>query len=378
MDDRAQDVMNKQAPVIEPGYTFGTVTDKISSIVLTRPTSNGWFVGFGIAFLITMGLLFAVGYLFAKGVGIWGVNIPVGWGFAIVNFVWWIGIGHAGTLISAILLLLRQSWRNSINRFAEAMTLFAVACAGMFPIFHLGRPWLFYWLFPYPNTMTYWPNFRSPLVWDVFAVTTYLTISLVFWFIGLIPDLASLRDQTTNKFVKFTYGLLAMGWRNSVRHWNRYETAYLLLGGLATPLVLSVHTVVSFDFSVGIVPGWHTTIFPPYFVAGAIYSGFAMVLLIAIPLRWAYGLEDFITMRHLNNSAMVMLATGLIVAYGYGIEAFMGWYSGDRYDAFLLWNRLHGPYAPLYYLLLICNIGIPQVLWIRKLRTSPFWLFLIS
>src|SRR2546427_1511890 len=309
-------------PLIAPGYTSATVTDKISAVVL-RGTPRWWFAAFGAAFLLVMLLLGTLGHLFLKGVGIYGVNIPVGWGFAIVNFVWWIGIGHAGTLISAILLLLRQQWRNSINRFAEAMTLFAVACAGMFAIFHLGRPWLFYWLFPYPNTMTYWPNFRSPLVWDVFAVTTYLTISLVFWFVGLIPDLASLRDQTTNKLVKFVYGLLAMGWRNSARHWNRYETAYLLLGGLATPLVLSVNTVVSFDFSVGIVPGWHTTIFPPYFVAGAIYSGFAMVLVLAIPIRKFYGLEDFITDRHLNNSAKVMLATGLIVAYGYGIEALM-------------------------------------------------------
>src|SRR3989475_5260800 len=364
-------------PLIAPGYTSATVTDKISAVVL-RGTPRWWFAAFGAAFLLVMLLLGTLGHLFLKGVGIYGVNIPVGWGFAIVNFVWWIGIGHAGTLISAILLLLRQSWRNSINRFAEAMTLFAVACAGMFPIFHLGRPWLFYWLFPYPNTMTYWPNFRSPLVWDVFAVTTYLTISLVFWFVGLIPDLASLRDQTTNRAIKFVYGLLAMGWRNSVRHWNRYETAYLLLGGLATPLVLSVNTVVSFDFSVGIVPGWHTTIFPPYFVAGAIYSGFAMVLVLAIPIRKFYGLEDFITDRHLNNSAKVMLATGLIVAYGYGIEAFMGWYSGNRYDAFLLWNRLHGPYAIPYWMLRICNIFIPQVLWIRKLRTSPLGLFLVS
>jgi Ni/Fe-hydrogenase subunit HybB-like protein len=378
MDDRAQDVMNKQAPVIEPGYTFGTVTDKISSIVLTRPTSNGWFLGFGIAFLVTMGLLYAVGYLFVRGVGIWGVNIPVGWGFAIVNFVWWIGIGHAGTLISAILLLLRQSWRNSINRFAEAMTLFAVACAGMFPVLHLGRPWLAYWLFPYPNTMSVWPQFRSPLVWDVFAVSTYATISLLFWFIGLIPDLATLRDRSENRAAQIIYGMLAMGWRGSARHWARYEMAYLLLAGLATPLVLSVHTVVSFDFAIGIVPGWHTTIFPPYFVAGAIYSGFAMVLMLAIPIRKFYGLEDFITDRHLNNSAKVMLATGLIVAYGYGIEAFMGWYSGNRTDAFLLWNRLHGPYAFFYYLLLTCNIAIPQVLWIKKVRTTPGWLFLIS
>jgi Ni/Fe-hydrogenase subunit HybB-like protein len=378
MDEQNQDVMNQQTPVIEPGYTFGTVTDKISSIVLTRPTSNGWFLGFGIAFLVTMGLLYAVGYLFVRGVGIWGVNIPVGWGFAIVNFVWWIGIGHAGTLISAILLLLRQSWRNSINRFAEAMTLFAVACAGMFPVLHLGRPWLAYWLFPYPNTMNVWPQFRSPLVWDVFAVSTYATISLLFWFIGLIPDLATLRDRSDSRPAQIIYGMLAMGWRGSARHWARYEMAYLLLAGLATPLVLSVHTVVSFDFAIGIVPGWHTTIFPPYFVAGAIYSGFAMVLMLAIPIRKFYGLEDFITDRHLNNSAKVMLATGLIVAYGYGIEAFMGWYSGNRTDAFLLWNRVHGPYAFFYYLLLLCNIAIPQVLWIKKLRTSPRWLFLIS
>jgi molybdopterin-containing oxidoreductase family membrane subunit len=328
--------------------------------------------------MLTMMLLFAISYLFVKGVGIWGVNIPVGWGFAIVNFVWWIGIGHAGTLISAILLLLRQSWRNSINRFAEAMTLFAVSCAGLFPVLHLGRPWLAYWLFPYPNTMNYWPQFRSPLVWDVFAVSTYFTISLLFWFIGLLPDLATLRDRSENRIAKIIYGMLAMGWRGSARHWARYETAYLLLAGLATPLVLSVHTVVSFDFAIGVVPGWHTAIFPPYFVAGAIYSGFAMVLMLAIPIRKIYGLEDFITERHLNNSAMVMLATGLIVAYGYGIEAFMNWYSGNRYDAFLLWNRLHGPYSFFYYMLLFCNIGLPQLLWIKRLRTNPVWLFFVS
>ena len=367
-----------RAPVIEPGHTFGTVTEKISAIVLTRPASNGWFIGFGLCFMVTMMLLYAIGYLFLKGVGIWGVTIPIGWGFAIVNFVWWIGIGHAGTLISAILLLLRQSWRNSINRFAEAMTLFAVACAGIFPAIHVGRPWLAYWLFPYPNTMRVWPQFRSPLIWDVFAVSTYATISALFWFTGLIPDFATLRDRSEKPWLKVVYGMLSFGWRGSARHWHRYETMYLLLAGLATPLVLSVHTVVSFDFAVGIVPGWHTTIFPPYFVAGAIYSGFAMVLMLAIPIRKIYGLEDFITERHLQNSAKVMLATGLIVAYGYGIEAFMGWYGGDRYDAFTLWNRLHGPYAPLYYMLLSCNIFIPQVLWIRKLRTSPVALFLIS
>jgi molybdopterin-containing oxidoreductase family membrane subunit len=367
-----------RAPVIEPGYTFATITDKISSIVLTRPVSNGWLVGFGVGFLLTMMLLFAMGYLFLRGVGIWGVNIPIGWGFAIVNFVWWIGIGHAGTLISAILLLLRQEWRNSINRFAEAMTLFAVACAGMFPVLHLGRPWLAYWLFPYPNSMNYWPQFRSPLVWDVFAVSTYFTISLVFWFIGLIPDLATLRDRAENKWAAIIYGILAMGWRGSARHWKRYEMAYLLLAGLATPLVLSVHTVVSFDFAIAQLPGWHTTIFPPYFVAGAIYSGFAMVLMLAIPIRKFYGLEDFITQRHLENSAKVMLATGLIVAYGYAMEAFMNWYGGNTYDNYLLWNRLHGPYAPLYYALLLCNIGFPQVLWFRKWRTNPGLLFLVS
>ena len=372
------EIGEQKAPVIAPGHTFASITDKIASIVLRRPITNGWLFGFAICFLILQWFLLAVCWLFYKGVGVWGVNIPVGWGFAIVNFVWWIGIGHAGTLISAILLLLRQSWRNSINRFAEAMTLFAVACAGMFPLLHLGRPWLFYWLFPYPNTMSYWPQFRSPLVWDVFAVSTYLTISLVFWFIGLIPDLASLRDQTTNKAVKFVYGLLAMGWRNSVRHWHRYETAYLLLAGLATPLVLSVHTVVSFDFSIGIVPGWHTTIFPPYFVAGAIYSGFAMVLVLAIPIRRFYDIKDFITDRHLENAAMVMLATGWIVAYGYGIEAFVNWYGGDPYETFLRWNRLHGPYALSYYLLLLTNIVVPQILWVRRIRTNPIWLFFVS
>ena len=378
MDQQIPTKERRKAPVIAPGHTFGTITDQISSIVLTRPVSNGWLVGFGVSALITMMLLYAVGYLFLRGVGIWGVNIPIGWGFAIVNFVWWIGIGHAGTLISAILLLLRQPWRNSINRFAEAMTLFAVSCAGLFPILHLGRPWLAYWLFPYPNSMNYWPQFRSPLVWDVFAVSTYFTISLVFWFIGLIPDLATLRDRAESRWAAMIYGILAMGWRGSARHWKRYDKAYLLLAGLATPLVLSVHTVVSFDFAVAIVPGWHTTIFPPYFVAGAIYSGFAMVLMLAIPIRKIYGLEDFITLRHLDNSAKVMLATGLIVAYGYAVEAFMGWYSGNHFDAFLLWNRLHGPYRFTYYALLFCNIVFPQLLWIRKWRIKPLRLFLVS
>src|SRR5215470_9872598 len=262
--------IRRLSPVLEPGHNYATVTDKIASIVLTRPISLGWLAGFGLAFSIVMVLNVAVAWLIIKGVGIWAINIPIGWGFAIINFVWWIGIGHAGTLISAILLLLRQEWRTSINRFAEAMTLFAVACAGLFPLIHTGRPWLaIYWLFPYPNTMGIWPQFRSPLIWDVFAVSTYATVSLLFWFVGLIPDLATLRDRSPNRFARAVYGILAMGWRGSAIHWHRYETAYLLLAGLSTPLVLSVHTIVSFDFAISIIPGWHATIFPPYFVAGA-------------------------------------------------------------------------------------------------------------
>jgi molybdopterin-containing oxidoreductase family membrane subunit len=313
------------SPVIAPGYTFGTVTDQIASVVLTRRTPLFWMACFGVGTALLLLFLWAVAVLLVKGVGVWGIRIPVAWGFAITNFVWWIGIGHAGTLISAILLLLNQKWRNSINRFAEAMTLFAVACAGMFPLLHLGRPWLFYWLFPYPNTMGVQPQFRSPLVWDVFAVSTYATVSFLFWFVGLMPDLATLRDRARNRWARGIYGILAMGWRGSVRHWTNYEAASLLLAGLATPLVLSVHTVVSFDFTIAILPGWHSTFFPPYFVAGAIYSGFAMVLVLAIPLRWAYGLQGLITDKHLDNSAKVMLATGLIVAYAYILETFTAW-----------------------------------------------------
>src|SRR5438552_2992551 len=365
-------------PVIAPGHTFGTVTDKISSIVLTRKTSLGWYAGFGVAFLLTMLLLVAVTKLVVEGIGIWGNNIPVGWAFEITNFVWWIGIGHAGTLISAILLLLKQTWRTSINRFAEAMTLFAVACAGLFPAIHTGRPWLDYWLLPYPNTMGLWPQFRSPIMWDVFAVSTYATVSLLFWFVGLIPDLATLRDRSQSPVGRIVYGMLAMGWRGSSQHWHRYETAYLLLAGLATPLVVSVHTVVSFDFAIGIVPGWHTTIFPPYFVAGAIYSGFAMVLMLAIPIRKIYGLEDFITERHLQNMAKVMLVTGLIVAYGYTVEAFMSWYSANTYEGFMIWNRLTGPYRPLYWALLFCNVLVPQLLWLKRVRMNVPLLFFIS
>ncbi|HXV81824.1 MAG TPA: NrfD/PsrC family molybdoenzyme membrane anchor subunit [Candidatus Binatia bacterium] len=365
-------------PVIEPGHTFTSVTDKISAIVLTHRTPWFWYLGFALSFILVLILLFATAYLLTVGVGIWGVNVPVAWGFAIVNFVWWIGIGHAGTLISAILLLLRQKWRQSINRFAEAMTLFAVACAGVFPLLHLGRPWYFYWLFPYPSTMGIQPQFRSPLVWDVFAVSTYFTVSLLFWYMGLIPDLATMRDRARQRFARFAYGILAMGWRGSAIHWHRYEMAYLLMAGLATPLVVSVHTVVSFDFAVALVPGWHTTIFPPYFVAGAIYSGFAMVLTLAIPLRKLYGLEDFITLRHLKNMGEVMLATGLIVAYGYLMESFMAWYSGNLYEQYLMWNRIAGPYWYMYWALLLFNILIPQALWFRAVRTNVVALFVIA
>jgi molybdopterin-containing oxidoreductase family membrane subunit len=366
------------APIIEPGHTFASVTDKISAIVLTGRTPRFWYVGFGISFILVLVLLFAIAYLITVGVGVWGINIPVAWGFAIVNFVWWIGIGHAGTLISAILLLLRQKWRQSINRFAEAMTLFAVACAGLFPLLHLGRPGYFYWLFPYPSTMGIQPQFRSPLVWDVFAVSTYFTVSLLFWYMGLIPDLATMRDQARRRFARFAYGILAMGWRGSAIHWHRYEMAYLLMAGLATPLVVSVHTVVSFDFAVGLVPGWHSTIFPPYFVAGAIYSGFAMVLTLAIPLRKMYGLEDFITLRHLKNMGEVMLATGMIVAYGYVMETFAAWYSGNIYEQYMMWNRLFGPYWYMYWALILFNILMPQALWFRAIRTSVPALFIIA
>jgi molybdopterin-containing oxidoreductase family membrane subunit len=365
-------------PFIAPGHSFASVSDKIGAIVLQQPTGIRWWAGFAAAFLLLMVLLFAVAYLFVAGVGVWGINSPVAWGFAIVNFVWWIGIGHAGTLISAVLLLLHQEWRTSINRFAEAMTLFAVACAGLYPILHLGRPWLFYWLFPYPNTLGLQPQFRSPLVWDVFAVSTYLTISLLFWFIGLIPDLATLRDRSQSRAGRVIYGMLAMGWRGSARHWQRYEVAYLLLAGIATPLVVSVHTVVSLDFAIAIVPGWHTTIFPPYFVAGAIYSGFAMVLTLAIPLRAAYGLQDFITERHLQNMAKIMLATGLIVAYGYFMELFTSWYSGNDFEMYITQNRLLGPYAPAYWALLLCNVIVPQALWSNRVRANPILLFVIA
>ncbi len=371
------DYVDTRPPVVGPGHNFNSITKKIADIVLMRGFKKGWVFGFALVFLGSIMLLNTIAYLVLKGVGIWGNNIPVGWAFDIINFVWWIGIGHAGTLISAILLLLRQSWRNSINRFAEAMTLFAVACAGIFPALHTGRPWVDYWLFPYPNTMGVWPNFRSPLMWDVFAITTYATVSLLFWFMGLIPDFGSLRDTAKHKWQRILFGMLAMGWRGDARHWHRYESAYLLLAGLSTPLVLSVHTIVSFDFSTGIVPGWHTTIFPPYFVAGAIYAGFAMVLSLAIPVRKFYHIEDFITMRHIRNMCKVMLATGLIVGYGYLIEFFMAWYSGNLYEMFMMKNRMFGPYGFMYWLLIICNVVSAQFLWWKKVRDKTWAIFII-
>jgi molybdopterin-containing oxidoreductase family membrane subunit len=366
------------ARLLAPGETYESVTETIASIPLAKHPPRQWYYGFSIAFLLLMVLFVAVTWLLAKGVGIWGINIPVAWGFAIVNFVWWIGIGHAGTFISAILFLLHQHWRTAINRFSEAMTLFAVACAGLFPLLHLGRPWVFWWILPYPDTMKLWPQFRSPLVWDVFAVSTYFTVSLLFWYLGLIPDLATVRDRATRVWQKKLYGVLAFGWRGSAAHWQRQQSAYLLLAGLATPLVLSVHSVVSFDFSVAIVPGWHSTIFPPYFVAGAIYSGFAMVLNIVIPVRKLYKLESVMPMRYLNNMANVMLVTGQMVAYGYLIEAFMAWYSGDVFEEYMMKNRAFGPYGWVFWSLMLFNVLIPQLLWSRRIRTNMLALFLVA
>ncbi|HVX84892.1 MAG TPA: NrfD/PsrC family molybdoenzyme membrane anchor subunit [Phycisphaerae bacterium] len=369
---------DRRDPVINPHFTYGTSTDKITGVV-HQPVSAAWLFGFGISFLGLMLFNFAVTWLLVWGVGVWGIDIPVGWGLAITNFVWWIGIGHAGTFISAFLLLLRQEWRTSINRFAEAMTLFAVACAGMFPLLHLGRPWLFYFVFPYPNTMDLWPQFRSPLIWDVFAVSTYFTVSLVFWYVGLIPDLATLRDQKNRSLLsRKVYGFLALGWRGASRHWHRYHKAYLLLAGLAAPLVVSVHSVVGMDFSGGIVPGWHSTIFPPYFVAGAIYSGFAMVVALAVPMRAIYGLHGMITNKHLDNCAKLMLVTGLIVCYGYYTETFQGWYSGSPYEIGMMHDRWFGPYWPAWWLIIFCNCVVPQFFWSYRVRRSPWLLFVLA
>lgn len=370
--------MQHSGQLIGPGHSFRSITEKIADVVLTRVVPKSWFVGLAIGFALLMLFFYAVGNLFLRGVGIWGVNQPVGWGFDITNLVWWIGIGHAGTLISAILFLFRQEWRTSINRFAEAMTLFAVSCALLFPVLHVGRPWLAYWIFPYPNTFDLWPQFRSPLVWDAFAISTYALVSLMFWFVGLIPDLAAMRDRAEHPWLRYLYGLLALGWRGAAHHWQRYDTAYMLLAALATPLVISVHSVVSFDFAVGVIPGWHSTVFPPYFVAGAIFSGFAMVMTLLIPLRKIYKFEDFITLQHLDNMAKVMLATGLFVAYGYLTEGFTAWYSGNGAERFWLFNRSFGPYWWAFAALMVCNILVPQALWSGWVRSKPLLLFVIA
>ena len=320
-----------------------------------------------------------IGYLISTGVGVWGLNHPIAWGWAIVNFVFWIGIGHAGTLISAVLFLLRQKWRTSINRAAEAMTIFAVMCAGIFPGIHVGRIWFAWWLFPLPNANgPIWPQFRSPLLWDVFAVSTYFTVSFLFWYMGLIPDLATIRDRCKGFIRKFAYGLFSLGWTGSNRHWSNYEKAYLLLAGLSTPLVLSVHSIVSFDFAVSQLPGWHTTIFPPYFVAGAIFSGFGMVLTLMIPLRSIFKLEDLLTIRHIELMCKVTLATGTIVGYAYGMEFFIAWYGGNPYEAYAFQNRAFGPYWWAYWIMISCNVITPQFFWFKKLRTNVVVVWVLS
>jgi Ni/Fe-hydrogenase subunit HybB-like protein len=362
--------------LVEGGPSFHDVTEQVCAPV-EQPTLAWW-----LAFLPSLALLGVFGvsvfWLLWRGVGVWGLNNPVDWGWAIVDFVFWVGIGHAGTLISAILFLFRQQWRTAVNRSAEAMTIFAVICALQFPTFHTGRPWVIWWALPIPNQMQMWPNFRSPLLWDVFAVSTYFTVSLLFWYVGLIPDLATMRDRATTKIRRLAYGAFSLGWRGSTRHWQHYEKAYLLLAGLATPLVLSVHTIVSFDFAVSQLPGWHTTIFPPYFVAGAIFSGFAMVLTLLIPIRKWYGLEHIITIKHLENMAKIILLTGSLVGYAYGMEFFIAWYSGNPYETFAFVNRAFGPYAWAYWIMVSCNVITPQLVWFKKIRRSPAALFVLS
>ncbi len=366
-----------EQPLVLGNQTFGSITDRISRIVEGK-TPMAWYGAFAIAFGLLGVLLGMISYLVWEGIGIWGLNVPVGWGWAIVNFVWWVGIGHAGTLISAILFLLRQKWRTSINRFAEAMTLFAVMCALIFPGVHVGRIWVAYFMAPLPNQMQMWPNWRSPLLWDVFAVSTYFTVSLLFWYVGLIPDLASLRDRAKTRIRKIVFGILSLGWRGGNRQWKHYELAYLVLAGLSTPLVLSVHSVVSTDFAVSVLPGWHTTIFPPYFVAGAIFSGFAMVMTLSIIARKIYHLEDFITLRHLEIMNKIMLTTGMMVGYAYAVEFFIAWYSGNAYEVFAFINRATGPYAWAYWTMIFCNVFVPQIFWFKKLRTSIPVMFVAS
>jgi Ni/Fe-hydrogenase subunit HybB-like protein len=363
--------------LVKGNHDFKDITSMVTDVNL-RPTPKGWYIAFGISNLLLLLLLVSIAYLFWEGVGIWGLNQPVGWGWAIINFVWWVGIGHAGTLISAILFLFRQGWRTAINRFAEAMTIFAVMCAGIFPAIHVGRIWVIYWVFPLPNQMAMWPNFNSPLLWDVFAVSTYFTVSLLFWYVGLIPDLATLRDRIKSKIGKVLYGTFALGWRGSNRHWWNYEKSYMILAGLATPLVLSVHTIVSFDFAVSIIPGWHTTIFPPYFVAGAVFSGFAMVLTLMIICRKIYNLEDIMTVDHIEKMNIIVLVTGTMVGFAYAMEFFIAWYGGVEYEKAIFILRSIGPYAWAYWIMIICNVVSPQFFWSKKLRRNVMFTFVIS
>lgn len=366
-----------RAPLVLGGLDYSGITEVVTDIAERPKPPKVWYIALGISSLWAGILGACILHLIFTGVGVWGNRSPVFWGWPIVNFVFWVGIGHAGTLISAILFLFRQNWRTSINRAAEAMTIFAVVCAGTFPGIHIGRVWAFYWLFPIPTEhLAMWPNFRSPLLWDVFAVGTYATVSLLFWYMGMVPDIATFRDRTKDKVRKIAYSLLSLGWTGSARAWHRYEMAYLILAALATPLVLSVHTIVSFDFAVSQLPGWHTTIFPPYFVAGAIFSGFAMVQTLLVPARELFGLKDLITLRHIENMNKIILATGMMVGTAYGIEFFIAWYSGNPYEGFTFFNRAYGPYAWAYWTMITCNVISPQLFWFKKIRTSP-WLSVI-
>jgi molybdopterin-containing oxidoreductase family membrane subunit len=367
----------ERQPLVLNQRSIGWLSDRVAGIAEGK-TPKWWWVAFSISFIVMLICVSMVTYLISCGVGVWGNNKPVGWAWDITNFVFWIGIGHAGTLISAILFLLRQRWRTSINRAAEAMTIFAVICAGLFPLIHVGRVWFGWWLLPLPNANSIWPQFRSPLLWDVFAVSTYFTVSLLFWYMGLIPDLATMRDRAKSRIRKILYGLGALGWSGSNRHWSNYEKAYLLLAGLSTPLVLSVHSIVSFDFAVSQVPGWHTTIFPPYFVAGAIFSGFGMVLTLLIPLRSACGLKEIITVRHVELMGKVILATGSMVGYAYGMEFFIAWYGGNPYELYAFKNRAFGPYWWAYWTMVSCNVICPQLFWFKRVRTSMVIVFIIS
>ena len=371
------DPLDRRAPLVLGDKDFHGVTETVLA-PLEWQTPKTWYVTFAISLMLLGVLGVSVGYLVWEGTGVWGLNNPVGWGWAIVNFVFWVGIGHAGTLISAILFLFRQKWRTSINRFAEAMTIFAVMCALLFPTIHVGRIWLLYWVFPIPNQMDVWPNFRSPLLWDVFAVSIYGTVSIIFWYVGLIPDLATIRDRAKTRIRRIAYGIFSLGWRGSNRHWQNYEAAYLILAGLSTPLVLSVHTIVSFDFAVSQLPGWHTTIFPPYFVAGAIFSGFAMVITLMVVARKLFNLQQLVTLRHFENMAKIILLTGSIVGYAYAMEFFIAWYSGNPFEVFAFANRAFGPYAWAYWIMVSCNVLSPQIFWFKKARTSIPILFTVS